>query len=44
MASARTAARRMHSAGAGYFCDTDVTQLCLPTEANGAPCVQVRLQ
>ena len=29
--------------GAGYFCDTDVTQLCLATEGKGLPCVQVRL-
>ena len=28
--------------GAGYFCDTKVTELCLPTEGKGAPCVEVR--
>jgi hypothetical protein len=28
--------------GKGYFCDTRVTELCLPTEGKGAPCVEVR--
>ena len=30
--------------GAGYFCDTAVTQLCLPKVGKGAPCVEVRLK
>ena len=30
--------------GNGYFCDTKVTQLCLPTVGKGAPCVEVRAQ